>query len=258
MLRIGDAQDEQQRDGFRIEAAVLEAARGHGIPTSALIAHDLTDEDCGALAVLSTVIEGKSRIPVAPTPGRLREYGAATATLHCVPGSRLGRLPRRTRPIELVDFAAERRKHGASDLLTSAEELIAGHATPEHESVLVHGDLWQGNTLWTGTRLTGFVDWDCAGIGEPGLDVAPIRLDAALMFGPEHADPVLAGYLESGGRDDVADLAYWDVVAALSTPPRMAGFVSAIQDQGRPDLDRPVLEERRDAFLRGALGRLSA
>ena len=122
VLRVGDAQDEQQRDGFRIEATVLEAAREHGIPTSTLIAHDLTGEDCGALAVL-----------------------------------------------------------------------------------------------------------------------------------PEHADPVLAGYLDARGRDDVADLAYWDIVAALSTPPRMAGFVSAIQDQGRPDLDQPVLEERRDAFLRSAL-----
>lgn len=76
------------------------------------------------------------------------------------------------------------------------------------------------------------------------------------MFGPEHADPVLAGYLDAGGREDVADLAFWDIVAALSTPPRMAGFVSAIQDQGRPDLDRPVLEERRDAFLRSALARI--
>lgn len=256
VLRVGDVEDGQQRDGFRIEAAVLEAAREHGIPTSALIAHDLTGADCGALAVLSTVIEGKSRIPVAPSPGRLQEYGAATAMLHRVPGSTLGHLPRRTRPIELVDFAAERREQGASALLTAAEELIAGHGTPGHESVLVHGDLWQGNTLWTGDRLTGFVDWDCAGVGEPGLDVASIRLDAALMFGPEHADPVLAGYLDAGGREDVADLAFWDIVAALSTPPRMAGFVSAIQDQGRPDLDRPVLEERRDAFLRSALARI--
>jgi hypothetical protein len=108
VLRVGDVADGQQRDGFRIEAAVLETAREHGIPTSELVAHDLTGEHTGALAVLSTVIEGSSRIPAVPTPGRLREYGAATATLHRVPGAALGPMPRRTRPISLVDFAAHR------------------------------------------------------------------------------------------------------------------------------------------------------
>ncbi len=77
------------------------------------------------------------------------------------------------------------------------------------------------------------------------------------MFGAGHVAAVTAGYLAAGGRDEVEDLAYWDVVAALSTPPRMREFVTAIQDQGRRDLDQPTLERRRDEFLRAALERLS-
>ena len=58
-----------------------------------------------------------------------------------------------------------------------------------------------------------------------------------------------------GGRsgraaDDVAD---WDVVASLSTPPDMGWFEGAIVSQGRPDLTRSLLVERRDEFLESAL-----
>jgi hypothetical protein len=54
------------------------------------------------------------------------------------------------------------------------------------------------------------------------------------------------------------EVAHWDVVAALSTPPDMGWFPGAIAGQGRPDLTRELLLRRRDAFLRAALDRLDA
>jgi len=54
-------------------------------------------------------------------------------------------------------------------------------------------------------------------------------------------------------------LAYWDVVAALSTPPDIDWFAGAIADMnGRPDLTRQLLRQRRDAFLADALERLGS
>ncbi|MCP3805152.1 hypothetical protein NLX83_38400 [Allokutzneria sp. A3M-2-11 16] len=53
-----------------------------------------------------------------------------------------------------------------------------------------------------------------------------------------------------------ADEPYWDVVAALATPPDLIDWESTIQDQGRDDLDGATLTARRDAFLRAALDRL--
>jgi aminoglycoside phosphotransferase (APT) family kinase protein len=55
--------------------------------------------------------------------------------------------------------------------------------TPEDpRTALTHGDLWYGNTLWTGNAdLTAVLDWDAAGIGSPGVDLGSVRLDAAAL-----------------------------------------------------------------------------
>jgi Ser/Thr protein kinase RdoA (MazF antagonist) len=39
---------------------------------------------------------------------------------------------------------------------------------PDGEPVLVHGDLWQGNTVWNGDTCSGLIDWDAAGAGSAG------------------------------------------------------------------------------------------
>jgi len=43
----------------------------------------------------------------------------------------------------------------------------------------------------------------------------------------------------------------------LATPPDLGWFPAAIAGQGRPDLDRALLRERRDCFLREALEHLT-
>jgi len=51
---------------------------------------------------------------------------------------------------------------------------------------------------------------------------------------------------------------YWDAVAALASPPDMGWFPISMAAQGRPDLTREVMLERRAAFLGAALSRLAA
>jgi aminoglycoside phosphotransferase (APT) family kinase protein len=80
---------------------------------------------------------------------------------------------------------------------------------------LVHGDLWCGNTLWDGSRLTAVLDWDCAGVGPPGIDLGSLRCDAAWCHGIEAAEHVLDGWEAETGRT-ASDVPYWDAVAALS------------------------------------------
>ena len=50
----------------------------------------------------------------------------------------------------------------------------------------------------------------------------------------------------------------WDAVAALASPPDMGWFPVSMAAQGRPDLTREVMLERRDTFLGAALNRLAA
>src|SRR6266849_2731715 len=53
----------------------------------------------------------------------------------------------------------------------------AAPAPAAHRAALTHHDFWFGNTLWSGERLTGIVDWDGARIDDPGFDVGYARLD---------------------------------------------------------------------------------
>jgi aminoglycoside phosphotransferase (APT) family kinase protein len=186
---------------------------------------------------------------------RMRRLGAAAAAVHAVLPPPDPALPRRERPIGDIDFAALRREQPPHPLLVAAEKVIADRPVPGQDG-FVHGDLWQGNTLWTGDELTGLIDWDCAGVGPAGVDIGSLRCDAALCFGPAAADEVLRGWVEAAGRP-APDVAYWDVVAALSSPPDMGWFVGAIAGQGRADLTREILVARRDEFLADALSRLT-
>jgi thiamine kinase-like enzyme len=116
--------------------------------------------------------------------------------------------------------------------------------------------MWLGNTLWDDDgRLTAVLDWDCAGVGPAGLDLGSLRCDAAWSHGLPAADDILRGWEAEAGRP-ASDVAYWDTVASLASPPDMGWFPESMASQGRPDLTREVLLERRDAFLTAALSQL--
>jgi aminoglycoside phosphotransferase (APT) family kinase protein len=252
VLRVGDADD---LPGLRTEVAALTLAADHGLPAPRLLAAELAGE---RPAVLVEQLAGTSAIPPERPPARLRALGRAAAALHRVELAPGPALPWRDRPIAVEDFAALCRRQPRPLLLAAEEQVAQRVAAPSAAAgVFVHGDLWQGNALWSGDTLAGLVDWDCAGAGAPGVDLGSLRCDAAICFGAEAADDVRAGWEEAAGRP-AAEVAYWDVVAALSTPPDMGWFPGAIAGQGRPDLTRELLARRRDDFLRAALDRLDA
>jgi aminoglycoside phosphotransferase (APT) family kinase protein len=257
VLRLGDPTDPDHCQRFATEVGALRVAGDHQLPAARLIATDLDGSAAGVLAVLTTVLPGHSRIPSVASTERLQGLGAAAAALQAVPLAPRAALPLRTRSIADVDFAAQRREKGTTALLTAAEERLEQLPAPGGPTVFVHGDLWFGNTLWSGDRCTGLVDWDCAGAGSPGIDLSGARFDAALMFGLPAAEQVLEGWQRAAGRR-AEQVAYWDVVAALGTLADMAFCVPALHDQGRSDLDADLLGQRRDAFLTTALSRLDA
>jgi hypothetical protein len=104
-------------------------------------------------------------------------------------------------------------------------------------------------------RLAAVLDWDCAGVGPAGIDLGSLRCDAAWCHGLQATDDVLRGW-EAEAERPASNVAYWDVVAALASPPDMGWFPESMAAQGRPDLTREVMLERRDAFLAAALSQL--
>jgi aminoglycoside phosphotransferase (APT) family kinase protein len=254
VLRIGDP-DAGSRQRLATEAAALALAEEHQLAAPRLLAVDLDGDTAGRPALLMTVLAGSSTIPTIASVARLRASGAAAAALHAVATTPRPGLPLRVQPLADVDFAAQRRASGSSPLLDVAEQRLQHTPTPQGMSVFVHGDLWQGNTLWAGEACMGMVDWDAAGVGHPGIDLGSLRCDAAIMFGLPAAAEILDGWRQASGQ--AADtVAYWDLVAVLTTPTDMATWLPVAHDHGRADLDTPTLNRRRDAFLRAALDRL--
>jgi aminoglycoside phosphotransferase (APT) family kinase protein len=165
-----------------------------------LLAADLDGDAAGCPAQLVTALAGDSSIPAAASPARLRALGPAAAQVHAVAAVPRAELPPRSRPLADVDFAARRRSSGSSPLLDSAEQRVNQLPAPQGISGFIHGDLWHGNTVWKEDALVGFVDWDAAGIGLPGIDLGTLRNDAAVLFGPRAAADVLDGWQQATGQ----------------------------------------------------------
>ena len=79
---------------------------------------------------------------------------------------------------------------------------------------MLHGDFWPGNTLWLDGRLTGIIDWEDAGIGDPLADLANTRLEMLLFFGPDATEQFTGHYLTLNPIN-TTDLPYWDLCATL-------------------------------------------
>lgn len=78
------------------------------------------------------------------------------------------------------------------------QELVAVEGLPHLTAAVVHGDLGPENVLWESSdglpRLSGVVDWDEVGLGDPAEDLAAI--------GAGHGDPLLRRVLTRGGWAD--------------------------------------------------------
>jgi aminoglycoside phosphotransferase (APT) family kinase protein len=248
VLRVGT--DPVGVEKIRTEVAALRFLAGGDIPAPGLLA--VREE--GALALeLIELMDGSSAVPRLPDETRLARFGAVVG--------RIARLtpppswPRKTTPIDSTDFAAMLRE-SPHPLLEEGWHALEDAGPADGPDALVHGDLWHGNTMWRDDQLVAVIDWDHAGRGPAGLDLGTVRFDAALYFGEGAEDAVLAGWERESSRP-APDVAYWDALAAVSSPPDLAWFVpTMIADGQRPDLDRPTLIARRDAFLERALRRL--
>jgi aminoglycoside phosphotransferase (APT) family kinase protein len=235
----------------KFEVHGMALARAAGVPVPGVIAAHADDK---AALLLIEYVDGSSHQPAEPDPARLERLGRIAARISMVDPGGAG-LPTVTHPIPDVDFDQLRAQAQPEPLLAAAQQRVAA-IVPEDPVGLVHGDLWSGNTLWRGAELAAVIDWDCAGLGAAGVDLGSLRCDAAMCYGLDASDHVLGGWQCEAERP-AESLAYWDAVAALSTPPDIDWFAQAIAGMtGRPDLTKELLRQRRDAFLADALERL--
>jgi aminoglycoside phosphotransferase (APT) family kinase protein len=218
---------------LQFEVRGIALARAAGVPAPDVIAARADDK---AALLLIDYVDGSSRQSAEPDPARLEALGRMAARISMVD---LGdaELPAVTHPIPGIDFDQLRARAQPQPLLAAAQQRVAA-VVPDDPVGFVHGDLWSGNILWRGAELTAVIDWDCPGRGAAGVDLGSLRCDAAMCYGLEAADHVLAGW-QREAEQSASSLDYWDAVAALSTPPDIDWFAEAITRMtGRPDLTK--------------------
>lgn len=272
-------------------AAALRVAEEHGLAAPRLIASDLDGRSTGgAAASIETALPGTSALPGTVTAACLRDAGRAIARVHKVPLHPRADLPLRTRPTQVDDRARERRwatlYHACTDeekpailaalreltgwdadharqvaagprstpLLQLADDRIRDIPRPQGQTVFVHGDVWWGNMRWDAQTCLALIDWKTAGAGDPGVDLGQLRMQMAIQYGLHGPAHVLDGWQQQAGRA-ATNVPYWDAVAALNTPATMDGW-PGFDSHGR-SLHSPAVANRRDAFLRDAIDKLS-
>lgn len=106
---------------------------------------------------------------------------------------------------------------------------------------LCHADFWSGNVLCLEGKITAVVDWEEAGYGDPGSDVAYCYMNLLLSGLEQDAHEFLSTYLsETGGP--VANLILWELAAAVRPIYLPEGWI-----------DRSPVKERFRRFVQEAL-----
>jgi aminoglycoside phosphotransferase (APT) family kinase protein len=291
VLKFGQSRD--WRDAYACEAAALGLAHEQHLPVPELLGVDLGATGGDPVALLMTWLQGSPTIPRVASVERLRNLGRLAGTLHRIPLEPSANLPTRNRHTAWTDFALWRRlsnryrsvaetqreavlrevmaelpgwsREATEDLLRTtestalldeADEMVQVMSRPQGPTVFVHGDFWQGNTMWEGDRCVGLIDWETAGAGHPGVDLGCLRWDAANLFGLWASEQISIGWSEATGCKPESE-SYWDVVAALNVPAEVDRLLPSLHGAGRTDLDAQTLRDRHSEFLLDALDRLN-
>ena len=75
-----------------------------------------------------------------------------------------------------------------------------GEWRPAENPVFTHGDYCLPNIIVKNDLLSGVIDWDCAGLADPYVDLASCTWSIGYNFG-EEADSLIALFLETYGVD---------------------------------------------------------
>jgi aminoglycoside phosphotransferase (APT) family kinase protein len=218
------------------EAAVLELLAPTPVPAPELVAADHDAAVCDVPALLLTYLPGGPP-DLRGDPDRLVEgLAAALPPIHAVAvpgtGGAGGRgdagsalVPgyhRFYEPWQLAPPAWATRP----GLWVRAFEVAFG-PPPPHRPCFIHRDYHPANTLWTGGRLTGVVDWTGGSWGPPSVDLGHMRVNLAADLGLEAADRFLAAHRALTGFDHHP---WWDVVSAVDCAPEMPPSWRRVED----------------------------
>lgn len=248
---------EAHRAGVTVPTPCLSVAGGAILGRPFHVMHRVTGEAAGHRLVKQ-----------GPMEALVRELGQELARIHSI-----------TPPHEALSFlavpdgspaldAVARYRRYLDDLGAARPALEWGlrwlerNAPGKSEIVLCHRDFRTGNYMVEDGRLTGILDWEFAGWGEPEEDIAwfcakcwrfgAVDLEAG---GIAPREPFTEAYEEASGRTlDASRVAYWEVMAhvrwAVIACQQAARHLSGLEESLELALTQHVVPELELEVLR--------
>lgn len=124
------------------------------------------------------------------------------------------------------------------------EAFLEDSAMRRYTPVFQHGDFWSGNLLEENGRITGLLDFENMGVGDPAVDFTPL-----LYLGERFFRQVLRFYQESDGADDAGfehRLRQWWALREFS------GLEWSVRRNDREELEDSIAKIRRGPILHPA------
>lgn len=127
-------------------------------------------------------VEGSSAVPGLMLKTRIETMVEALISVHEAPAAVMPALPRRVDPVpELLEFLPrDAQWHGFRGYLNALK--TAPYAGSD---VVLHGDFWPSNLIWSEGRVAAILDWEDAALGDPLSDVACACLELRYIHGKD-------------------------------------------------------------------------
>lgn len=206
------------------EVRALELLALTSVPAPRLVAADLEASECDVPALLVSWLPGRTRRPPEDMDAFLARTAEALVTIHAVRVAAATGL--RPHAPYHEPGAAGPPPVGVRRRLWERVASVLSGPHPSCRGSFIHRDFHPGNLLWSGTAVTGVVDWTTAAWGPPGIDLARMRMSLAMQAGAEAADGFAAAYTRAGG-DPSARHPYWDLLDAADLLPDLDPVASS-------------------------------
>jgi len=202
--------------------------------------------DCELLGhpyVLIDFVDGSSEITTQNLEICIGKMAEMLAAVHRTQTADLPSLPLRMDPsAELFEFLE--RDDDWSDLRAKLTKLddTAYTGTP----VLLHGDFWPENLIWSDGRIAAILDWEDAAVGDPLSDVACTCLELRYLFGDKGMRAFANAYARQG-RIHQTRLSLWLLYVAAAALKHMGDWGLA------PSREATMRQEAKETLRQAAL-----
>ena len=199
-------------NSIKTEYLLLEKLHQTKVPCAKPIHLDHSKEILDKDFMLMTYLEGTIEIPKIKNFGFLNKMVGILKNIHNVDTKILPTLPCRFDPTyDLFEFLPNAR------IIKELKAILKGYDTSYlGKPVLLHGDFWPGNILWTKDEISGVLDWEYAAIGDPVSDLAVASLELKYDYGKRGVDRFLDLYSKNFSSDQ-SRLSLWLIYVSAST-----------------------------------------